>query len=187
MINKFIVPRSKNVKYVQDHLDQLVGNALFLSRYTDDNPLKSIAEENFRRGFDYILEEREVENDYECMLQLHDILMDGLNQDIRSVLTDEQVEQLHAMINQPAKANVEIAIDVMLYILDKRLFADGDVRVAIMFANKIMVDNGCGIITVDKSRRDTFRELYRQYQDERTDDFKNWIYKYCIKGPKITY
>ena len=121
------------------------------------------------------------------MLQLHDILMDGLNLDIRGVLSDEQVEQLHAMINQPAKANVEIAIDVMLYILDKRLFADGDVRVAIMFANKIMVDNGCGIITVDKSRRDTFRQLYRQYQDERTDDFKNWIYKYCIKGPKITY
>ena len=87
MINKFIVPRSKNVKYVQDHLDQLVGNALFLSRYTDDNPLKSIAEENFRRGFEYILEEREVENDYECMLQLHDILMDGLNQDIRGVIS----------------------------------------------------------------------------------------------------
>ena len=91
------------------------------------------------------------------------------------------------MINQPAKANVEIALDVMLYILDKRLFADGDVRVAIMFANKIMVDNGCGIITVRKDRRDVFRTYYKEYQEKRTDDFKNWIYKYCIRGPKVEY
>ena len=56
-----------------------------------------------------------------------------------------------------------------------------------MFANKFMIDHGCGIITVFKSKADTFRELYKAYRAEKTDDFKNWIYKYCIRGPKVEY
>lgn len=187
MRNKYVVSRSMNVKYVRQHLDELVANALALSRYDEKDDQRETAEVNFRRAFDYIMEEHEVENDYECMLQLHDILMDGLNDDIRNGLTIQQINELHEMINQPAKANVEIAIDVMLYILDKRLFADGDVRVAIMFANKIMIDNGCGIITIRKDRREAFRTYYREYQETLSDDFKNWIYKYCIRGPKVEY
>lgn len=187
MKNKYVVSRSMNVKYVRQHLDELVDNALALSRYDEKDGQRETAEANFRRAFEYIVEEHDVETDYECLLQLHDIMMDGLNDDIRDGLTSRQIEELHEMINQPAKANVEIAIDVMLYILDKRLFADGDVRVAIMFANKIMVDSGCGIITVRKDRRDTFRTYYKEYQETRTDEFKNWIYKYCIRGPKVEY
>ena len=187
MRNKYVITRRENVRYVQEHLDNFISNALFLSRYTDDDPLKDIARHNFEAAFDYILNSPEVENDYHCLLEIHTILMDGLNEGVNRELTEEQIEELSAMINQPAKANVEIAIDVMLYILDKRLFTDGDVRVAIMFANKIMVDNGCGIITVFKGKSDTFRQMYKQYQEERTDDFKNWIYKYCVRGPKVEY
>ena len=33
MKNKYVVSRSMNVKYVHQHLDELVANALALSRY----------------------------------------------------------------------------------------------------------------------------------------------------------
>ena len=91
------------------------------------------------------------------------------------------------MINQPTKANLEVAIDVMLYILDKRLFVDGDVRAALMFSNKFMVDNGCGIITVAASKRQLFREKLKEYKDSNDYYIKDWIYMYCVKGPKLDY
>ena len=189
MKNKYVITRREDVKYVEEHLDTYVSNALHLSRYSEDDPLRSIAENNFYAAFDYIMNSPEIDNDYHCLLELHTILMDGLNEEIVSTLTEQQINELEAMLNQPTKANVEIAIDVMLYVMDRRLFKDGDVRVATMFANKFMIDHGCGIITVFKSKSDTFRQMYREYraQEEKTDDFKNWIYKYCVRGPKVEY
>ena len=185
MINKYTLSRFQNVRYVREHLDRLIENALFLSRYEEENPERSIAERNFSAAFDFILNRDDVENDYRCLLDLHRILMKDLDEGIKAELNETQISELSEMINQPAKANLEIAIDVMLYILDKRLFTDGDVRAAIMFANKLMVDNGCGIITVTPSSTDTFRKKLKEYKDDQSDDFKDWIYKYCIKGPKL--
>ena len=36
----------------------------------------------------------------------------------------------------------------MQWIMRRQMFIDGNNRVAMLFANKIMVDNGCGIITI---------------------------------------
>lgn len=187
MRNKYVITRRENVKYVNEHLDSLVNSCLNLARYSEDDPLTEKARENYYKAFEFITTQKDIENDYQCMLQIHDILMDGLDEGIKGSLTEEQIAQLSEMINQPAKANVEIAIDVMLYILDRRLFSDGDVRVAIMFANKIMVDSGCGIITVSSIYKEDFRTQYKNYQANKGDEFKNWIYKYCIRGPKVEY
>ena len=179
MINKYTLSRFQNVRYVRDHLDSLIRNALYLSRYGEEDPEREIAKRNFSSAFDFILEREDVENDYRCLLDLHAILMKDLDEGIKAELNETQIRELSEMINQPAKANLEIAIDVMLYILDKRLFADGDVRAAIMFANKLMVDNGCGIITVTPSGADTFRKKLKEYKDDMvkyaSDDDKPYI------------
>ena len=113
--------------------------------------------------------------------------MAGLDDDIKSELTEQQIEELNKMINQPTKANLEVAIDVFLYIIEKRLFVDGDVRAALLFANKLMIDNGCGFITITPLNKDTFREKLHEYKNNNDYDIKDWIYKYCIKGPKLDY
>ena len=187
MRNKYVVTRKEAVKYTRENLDTLVANALSLSRYAEDHPDYEKARQNYIAGFEYIMTNPEVENDNNCLLTIHSILMEDLEEGIKNSLTEEQCTELAKMLNQPAKANVEIALDTMLYILDKRLFADGDVRVAIMFSNKIMLENGCGIITIAPKYASTFREMYQQYQDTHSDDFKNWLYKCCIRGPKVEY
>lgn len=187
MINKYTLSRAQNVRYVMDNLDDLVRNNLVLSRYSEDDPLRTKAYDNFLLGYDFILNNPDVENDYRCLLHIHEILMKDLDDGIKSELTEEQISELNKMINQPTKANLEVAIDVMLYILDKRLFTDGDVRAALMFANKFMVDNGCGIITVPSSKTDVFREKLRAYKNDKNYDIKEWIYMYCVKGPKLDY
>ncbi len=187
MINKYTLSRGQEIKFVRQHLDEFISNNVSLSRYSDDDPLKGIAEANFREAYEYILTNPEVENDYKCLLYLHKVLMKDLDNGIKSELSEEQIAELSAMINQPTKANLEIAIDVFLYILDKRLFSDGDVRAAMCFANKIMVDNGCGFLTIIPKYKDSFRARLKDYKDNVDFDLKDWVYKYCVKGPKLDY
>ena len=187
MINKFTLSRFQEIRFVRENLDEFIVNNLVLSRYADDDPLKETAKANFYEAYEYILSHPEVENDYKCLLKLHEILMKDLDDGIKSELSEEQIEELSAMINQPTKANLEIAIDVFLYILDKRLFTDGDVRAAMCFANKFCVDSGCGFLTVPVIHKDTFREKLKEYKDRNDFSLKEWVYNYCIKGPKLDY
>ncbi|MBR5340983.1 MAG: hypothetical protein IK151_03550 [Erysipelotrichaceae bacterium] len=187
MINKYTLSRAQELKYVRENLDTLVSNSVALSRYSEDDPLKAVAERNFYDAFEFILNNPEVENDYKCLVELHAMLMKDLDSGIKSELNETQIKELNEMINQPTKANLEVAIDVLLYILDKRLFVDGDVRAAMLFANKFMVDNGCGIITVPVDKKDVFREKLKEYKESKDYDIKDWVYKYCVKGPKLDY
>ena len=187
MINKFTLSRIQEIRFVKSKLDEFIENNIILSRYEENDPLKKTAEENFYTAYNFILEHPETENDYKCLLNLHEMLMKDLDNGIKSELSEEQIEELSAMINQPTKANLEIAIDVFLYILDKRLFVDGDVRAAMCFANKIMVDNGCGFLTVPSAYKETFREKLKEYKDRNDFGLKEWVYMYCIKGPKTDY
>ena len=187
MINKYTLSRSQNVNFIKQNLQDYIEYNLILSRYKQDDEERKIAYDNFSKAYDFILNNPDVENDYRCLLHIHDILMENLDNGIKAELSDQQIEELSEMINQPTKANLEVAIDVMLYILDKRLFSDGDVRAALLFANKFMVDNGCGFITITPKYCDTFREKLKEYKENNDYDIKDWIYKYCIKGPKMEY
>lgn len=56
------------------------------------------------------------------------------------------------------KLKTEIAIEVMLWVMRRQMFIDGNKRVAMLFANKIMIDNGCGIITISQDNQIVFFE-----------------------------
>ena len=96
------------------------------------------------------------------------------------------VEELNILLNQKEKSKTEIAIELMLYIMRRQMFIDGNKRVAMLFANKIMIDNGCGIITVAQEYQPTFYEkLIKYYETNEMTDIKKWIYNYCIDGIKL--
>ncbi|MBR2845544.1 MAG: hypothetical protein IKF00_10080 [Solobacterium sp.] len=196
MKNKFVMSRARNAAYVQKNMDLLLFNAMKLARYdvTQEECLQGIQNEeaalaysNFKRTFEYLQLDKDAEIDYHYLLDLHTLLMEGLQEGFTNNMTDEQIEELSRIINQPAKANTEIAIDAMLYILDKRLFEDGDIRVALMFANKIMLENGCGVITVPPMYDDDFREHLQKLNVTRdSEPFKNWVFKCCLRGERMS-
>lgn len=196
MRNKFVMSRSLNVRFLKKRMVRYVFRSMVLARYDVtyeqaeqymwmDNPQteEEIAAVNFRKAFECIIDSADEEADYKFLLKLHHLMMEGLDEGIKSTLSDEQIESLHVMINQPAKANTEIALEVMLFILDKRLFSDGDVRVAIMFANKIMVDNGNGVISINDMDTEEFRTKLKGFKmEDQDDEFKNWIYRTSVEG-----
>ena len=51
----------------------------------------------------------------------------------------------------------------------------------------IILSTGCGIITVAASKKEIFREKLKAYKVDHDYDIKDWIYKYCVKGPKLDY
>ena len=52
-----------------------------------------------------------------------------------------------------------------------------------LFANKRMVDNGCGIVTISQENQPIFFEkLIKFYESGDNIDLKQWIYETSIDG-----
>ncbi len=82
-------------------------------------------------------------------------------------------EELADLLNQPEKTKTEIAIEIMLWVMRRQMFIDGNKRVGMLFANKIMIDNGCGIITISQENQSTFFEkIIKFYESGDHTDLK---------------
>ena len=52
-----------------------------------------------------------------------------------------------------------------------------------LFANKYMIDNGCGIITIANDIQKTFYEkLIKFYESGDVSDLEKWLYDNAIDG-----
>ena len=77
----------------------------------------------------------------------------------------------------------EKALNMMLYLMRRQLFLDGNKRTAMLIANKIMIENGCGIISIPIDKQKEFFELLIEYYETNNNEkIKNYLYKYCIDG-----
>ena len=55
-----------------------------------------------------------------------------------------------------------------------------------LFANKVMIDNGCGIISISQELQSLFYEkLIKYYETGEMDELKKWIYDNCIDGMNL--
>ena len=78
------------------------------------------------------------------------------------------------------------AITYMLYGMRKQLFWDGNKRTSTIAANKIMIENGAGIIKVPDEKLERFNELLTKYYDtNELQEISNFIYENCIDGIRI--
>ena len=95
-------------------------------------------------------------------------------------------EELEEILNGEYESKTELAIVCMLYVMRKQMFIDGNKRVAMLFANKIMIDNGCGIISISQELQSLFYEkLIKYYETGEMDELKKWIYDNCIDGMNL--
>ena len=161
-----------------------------------------IAINNLKYAWQFILENDEIDYDFKVLCHLHKLICDKLVLDndlgkLRSTpvniggttwkpqfpIESQIKEELEILLIQTDKTKTEIAIEVMLWIMRRQMFIDGNKRVGMLFANKIMIDNGCGIITISQENQQTFFEkLIKFYESGDNNDLKQWIYKTCIDG-----
>ena len=161
-----------------------------------------IAINNLKYAWQFILENTGIEYDYKVLCELHKLTCDKLVLDgnlgkIRTTpvniggtswkpqfpIESQIKEELGGLLNQPLKSKTEAAIEIMLWIMRRQMFIDGNKRVAMLFANKIMIDNGCGIITISQENQPVFYEkLIKFYETGNNEDLKKWIYDTSIDG-----
>ena len=163
---------------------------------------KIIAINNLKYAWQFILENVDIVGDFKALCHIHKLTCDKLVLDdnlgrLRSTpvniggtswkpqfpIESQIKEELEKLLNQPEKTSTEIAIEIMLWIMRRQMFIDGNKRVGMLFANKIMIDNGCGIITISQENQPTFFEkLIKFYESGDNTDLKQWIYDTSIDG-----
>ena len=75
------------------------------------------------------------------------------------------------------------AIEYMLYGMRSQLFWDGNKRTSTIIANKIMINNGKGIILVQEEYILEFNKLLTEYYNTSNDEkIIEFIYNNCIVG-----
>ena len=80
----------------------------------------------------------------------------------------------------------EKAIDLMLYLMRSQIFWDGNKRTSMIIANKILIENGCGIITVKEENINEFNILLTQYYNTNNKNkIVEFLYEKCIFGLEI--
>lgn len=157
---------------------------------------------NLKNAWQFILENKDINYNFNVLCHIHKLVADRLvlEQDLGKIKTtpvniggtkwqpqfpieSQIIEELNSLLNQEDKSKTEIAIEVMLYIMRRQMFIDGNKRVAMLFANRIMIDNGCGIISIAQEYQPTFYEkLIKYYETNDMNDLKKWIYDHCIDG-----
>lgn len=161
-----------------------------------------IAINNLKYAWQFILENDGIDYDFKALCQIHKLTCDKLVLDnnlgkLRTTpvniggtswkpqfpIESQIKEELNELLKQETKTKTEIAIEVMLWIMRRQMFIDGNKRVAMLFANKIMIDNGCGIITIAQENQPIFFEkLIKYYETNDNKDLKEWLYKTSIDG-----
>lgn len=77
----------------------------------------------------------------------------------------------------------ERAITLMLWGMRRQVFIDGNKRTSMMIANKEMIENGCGVISIPNEKIKPFYELLiRFYETNDMEKIKSFVYENCIDG-----
>ncbi len=78
------------------------------------------------------------------------------------------------------------AIDLMLYLMRSQIFWDGNKRTSMIIANKILIENGCGVITVKEEKINEFNILLTEYYNTNNKNkIVEFLYEKCIFGLEI--
>lgn len=95
----------------------------------------------------------------------------------------EEVEKELADIILSEKTNTEKAINVFLWGTRRQIFWDGNKRTSLLLANKILVANGNGILTITEKNMAQFNDLLVAYYNRNDRSLiKVFLYEYAISG-----
>ena len=78
------------------------------------------------------------------------------------------------------------SLNLMLYLMRSQIFWDGNKRTSILVANKLLISNGCGIISVKEEDINEFNKLLTEYYNTgNKDKIIPFLYDKCIFGLEI--
>lgn len=143
---------------------------------------------NLKRAWEFIMsvDLANYPTNYAVLCQINQIVQDGFSLTagrIRSVpvtiggstyvppipFEDQVKKELSDMLCN--EEGIDLAIDLVLYVMKKQLFLDGNKRTAIIFANHYLISHALGLIVVPAENVDEYKKvLVAYYEDESKKD-----------------
>ena len=88
-------------------------------------------------------------------------------------------EDLNKILNS-SKSMVDIAIELLLYVMKKQVFIDGNKRTAVIFANHYLISKGKGIIVIPENLTEEFKKmLISYYEGKNIGEVKKFLKEKC--------
>ena len=153
---------------------------------------------NLKRAWEFIMSTdlTNYPTNYVILCQINKIVEDGFSLTagrIRSVpvtiggstyippipFEDKTKQDLFDMLH--SNEGIELAIDLVLYVMKKQLFLDGNKRTAIIFANHYLISHALGLMVVPTDKVDEYKKvLISYYEDEsKKDDIASFLKEKC--------
>ena len=74
----------------------------------------------------------------------------------------------------------EVAIELLLYVMKKQLFIDGNKRTAVIFANHYLISRGMGLIVIPAELVSEYKKLLIAYYENNDDTIKEFLKAKCL-------
>ena len=158
-----------------------------------------IAVNNLKRAWQFVLENLDYPMDYPFVCKVNQIV-GGDNLVINAgfirkipvsiggttwkpdIPIESQIKEEMARIME-IENETERGISLMLYLMRKQMFLDGNKRTIMLAANQVMISNGKGIISIPiEYQRDFTGLLVKYYETGEMLKITDFVYDNCIDG-----
>ena len=152
---------------------------------------------NLKHAWEFILSEGVITypTNYAVLCQINEIVEEGFSYTagrIRSVPVsiggstyipplpfEPQVkEELSEILSRETSSDV--AIELLLYVMKKQLFLDGNKRTAVIFANHYLISRGMGLVVIPAELVSEFKEVLIKYYETDDSSIKTFLFEKCL-------
>ena len=145
---------------------------------------------NLKHAWLFVLNSINNKNDLNLLKSINSLVGSNLVDnatDYKPEIPDEKkVEKyINDTISDSSKTITDRAITIMCYLMRTQFFNDGNKRSSMLFANKILIENGKGIISVSVDQDVEFgNKILEFYETNDNTKLKQFIYDECLDGIK---
>ena len=153
---------------------------------------------NLKRAWEFILGEGVIAcpTSYPILCQINEIVEEGLSYSagrLRSVPVtiggstylpplpfESQVKEALQSLLAEECDDEDKAIELMLYVMKKQLFIDGNKRTAVIFANHWLIGHGKGLIVIPAESVEEYKGLLIRYYETDDPAIKTFLKEKCL-------
>ena len=173
---------------------ETIVNGGRVSGMTSSDILKVV---NLKRAWEFIMGEGvlSTSTNFAILCQVNGIVQEGFSYfagKLRSVPVsiggstyipplpyEAQVRQdLASLLDK--EESYEVAIELLLYVMKKQLFIDGNKRTAVIFANHYLISRGMGLIVIPAELVSEYKKLLIAYYENNDDTIKEFLKAKCL-------
>lgn len=139
---------------------------------------------NLKHAWEFILNKNVIlsKTDYSVLSMINKLILEGFYYNagmLRSVpvkiagtnwkpdipIEVDIKEDINKILNKKVD-DIDIAIELLLYVVKKQMFIDGNKRTSVIFANHFLISKGKGLIVIPTEKIEKYKELLINYYEK---------------------